>query len=449
MENRGLAELHLHLYGCIRAEDYLEFMQRRQVDWSFYKESYEEAYGRRPPIEEILERHVRGDPSAAGDFKRLFVFGDDDAGDFQRFQAKFNLLINGSSIMELSQKADASHSLLGEVGFFIERMLTEQQRSGLGYAEQRLLLSNDFPRALTVPLLEALLARYARASREGLAARLALSLPRDDPWPGWEIAQSLALGPHGACFSGIDFCFVEEGHPPREKAELFHEVAAFNERHPDRALAILYHVGESFRDKSLESAVRWVQEAAELGAHRLGHAIALGIDPMSYGTHSRTESVVERRDQLAYDLRHAAGLRRHGVAVDEATVSSELEALRRRPDDYVVTIPYDDQRLSEVRARQDYAMDRVAASGAVVEVCPTSNLRIGNISDPDHHPVHRFHDRGVPFVVASDDPGIFDTTLRDEIDWVVREAGLDAEAAIEIERRAWDSRSELLSGRAR
>ena len=82
----------------------------------------------------------------------------------------------------------------------------------------------------------------------------------------------------------------------------------FNHRHPERALAILYHVGESFDDKSLESAVRWVHEAAEFGAHRLGHAISLGVDPRLYGNHIRNESVAERIDQLNYDLNHRDGL---------------------------------------------------------------------------------------------------------------------------------------------
>jgi adenosine deaminase len=61
--------------------------------------------------------------------------------------------------------------------------------------------------------------------------------------------------------------------------------------------------------------------------------------------------------------------------------------------------------------------------------------------------VHRFIDAGVPFVVASDDPGIFDTTVRDELDWVAREAGLPPGEVDALVERAWSSRSEVLSGR--
>jgi adenosine deaminase len=223
----------------------------------------------------------------------------------------------------------------------------------------------------------------------------------------------------------------------------------WNDRHPERALAILYHVGESFTDKSLESAVRWVHEAAEFGAHRLGHAIALGIDPAVYGVHERHESVEERLDQIDYDLEHAAGLRAHGVEIDANALLRERDDLRERPNDTRIVHRYDAARAAQVRARQAYAMACVRRTGVVVEVCPTSNLRIGGIADPLHHPVHRFLDAGVPFVVASDDPGIFDTTIRHELEWVARETGLEAGAVEDLIGRAWRSRSEVLTGRER
>ena len=78
------------------------------------------------------------------------------------------------------------------------------------------------------------------------------------------MVKELALGPNGESLTGIDFCFLEEGFPPKDKAELFRAVQTFNDEHPERALAILYHVGESFADKSLESAVRSGRAAAEV-----------------------------------------------------------------------------------------------------------------------------------------------------------------------------------------
>ena len=92
-------------------------------------------------------------------------------------------------------------------------------------------------------------------------------------------------------------------------------------------------------------------------------------------------------------------------------------------------------------------MDRVRASGAVIEVCPTSNRRIGGIVDEAHHPVHRFLERGLRIVVASDDPGILDTDLSSELDWVARVAGLDREQRDDLAAEGWHARSEALSGR--
>jgi adenosine deaminase len=444
-----LAELHLHLYGTIRAEDYLERLGSREIDWRWYEKHYEQAYGAAPPLRDILEQHRAGDPAAAEAFRQLFVFGDADAGNFARFQAKFNLLINGSELMNVASgvHADPVQRVGDEIDFFVRRMLHDQRRQGIAYAEQRMLFGNTFPIETMRRLSTSILARYADATRGGLTARLALGLPRADPWPCFELAQELALGPHGEHLTGLDFCNVEEGFPPKDKREFFAAVHAFNDRHPERALAILYHVGESFTDKSLESAVRWVHEAAQFGAHRLGHAIALGVDPEVYGAHTRTESVAERLDQIEYDLVHADGLRARGVRVDGNALARERDELRSQKTDDRVTHQYDTARLDDVRARQVYAMARVRATGAVVEVCPTSNLRIGGIADPSHHPVHRFIDAGVPFVVASDDPGIFDTTICAELDWVAREAGLESGAVEALVERAWRSRSEVLTGR--
>ena len=54
----------------------------------------------------------------------------------------------------------------------------------------------------------------------------------------------LALSPYGYLLTGIDFCYLEEGHPPKNQEPFFNEVRDLNRKHPERALAILYHVGE-------------------------------------------------------------------------------------------------------------------------------------------------------------------------------------------------------------
>src|SRR5690349_3258651 len=113
-----LAELHLHMYGTIRAADLLTHLSARpSVLWDWYEAEMEAAYGVRPPTRDVLERHRGGDMSAATEFERLFVFGDDDAGNFDRFQAKFNLLIAGSSMLATDEGPD---EIAREVGGFVE-----------------------------------------------------------------------------------------------------------------------------------------------------------------------------------------------------------------------------------------------------------------------------------------------------------------------------------------
>jgi len=443
-----LAELHLHLYGCLRGHRVLEMLARRERPaWERYEPAFERAYGRSSPARAIVERHRAGDEGAAREFEELFVFGSEDAGSFQRFQAKFDLIAAASVVGLASIAAEYIPHALDEIRDAARAVLEDQASEGVGYAEHRFFFGAATPSELIEGGLSTLLEVFAASERP--LARLAPSLPRKDPWRHWEIVQRLALSERGAALTAIDFCFVEEGHPPKDQRALFGAVREHNERRPDRALAILYHVGESFEDKSLESAVRWVHEAAELGAHRLGHAIALGVDPDAYGAHVRSESVAERRDQIAYDLRHATELSRYGVHVDRHALERELDLLRPRGGGETLQIVYDHRRLHEVRARQRFAMSAVRSAGAVVEVCPTSNLRIGGLRDPQHHPIQRFLAEGVPVVIASDDPGIFGTTLRDELAWVAEHAGLGGDAVEALIARAWESRSERITGRER
>jgi adenosine deaminase len=444
---KPLADLHLHLYGSIHSLDYLGFVKNRVVDWTAYESAFQEAYGESPQIRKILEQCKLGSPGAQEEFQRLFVFGDKDAGNFARFQAKYNLLVKGSSWADFSQEDSAFGARVNEVCSFIRKIIARQRQQNVGYAEQRMTLSRELTPTQAKELLEAMLSTYSEYEGSDIQPRLAVSLPRDNPWPQWEVTRDVALGSFGHLLTGIDFCYLEEGYPPKQQRELFAEVADFNYRHPERALAILYHVGESFNDKSLESAVRWVHEAAEMGAHRLGHAIALGVNPEKYGVHRRSEPVAERIDQLNYDLRHIEGLEQCGVQVDAQGVRRELRQLCELPTDNILSIDYDARRLAELRGRQRYATQCIRDLGSVIEVCPTSNRRIGGISNPEHHPLVQFVANDAPFVVGSDDPGIFDTTLAKEIESAIAIAGLPADSYDEIAERAWFNRSEVLVGR--
>jgi aminodeoxyfutalosine deaminase len=69
-----------------------------------------------------------------------------------------------------------------------------------------------------------------------------------------------------------------------------------------------------------------------------------------------------------------------------------------------------------VRSGEDPALvAHLAANGIPLEVCPTSNVRLGVYPDLAAHPLRRLHDAGVRVTVNSDDPSLFGTTLEDEV----------------------------------
>ena len=125
---------------------YLSFLKNRVVDWQAYEAGYKEAYGEIPPIREILQRCNLGIPGALEDFQRLFVFGDQDAGNFGRFQAKFDLLIHGSNWAGFSRGASGFPALVNEVCNFIHKIVRRQRLQNIGYADQRMMLNPRFTR---------------------------------------------------------------------------------------------------------------------------------------------------------------------------------------------------------------------------------------------------------------------------------------------------------------
>ena len=50
--HRGLADLHLHLYGSIHWQQFLDYIWDRSVGWTSYENAFLEAYGQQPPIRE-------------------------------------------------------------------------------------------------------------------------------------------------------------------------------------------------------------------------------------------------------------------------------------------------------------------------------------------------------------------------------------------------------------
>ena len=428
-------ELHVHIGGCLHAEDVLRLARHHQhdIDWHPFTSSYTEAFGADPDPVALIDAALSGDPDP---WRRHFVVDANDRGDFARFQAKFNLTICVLRHLESLHRYEEA----------LELILDRHRREGLEYVEYRAM----YMRGTADP--DGFLSFHRRnaeaiqaACGPNFEARYIPSIPRDRPLEGYALLRRLlrqtpALIP---TVVGLDFCFFEEGHPPSSVRSFFEHLRRDNEADPTQALAVVYHVGEVFFDKSLESAIRWCHEAAELGSVRLGHCIALGLDPAvavarplpaSIGNagsdhHRRhsghvVEPLRERLDQIAYDLARIDELAACGVAVDADALTAERSHLLAADSEPPVLREYDAARLEQLRRRQQFVLDNLAATGTVIETCPTSNLLIGAVPEPAAHPLHRFLASDVGLAVGADDPGTFASPLAAEVDWVLEHSGL-------------------------
>lgn len=80
-----------------------------------------------------------------------------------------------------------------------------------------------------------------------------------------------------------------------------------------------------------------------------------------------------------------------------------------------------------VRCLEDPALvDELRARQIPLEVCPTSNVRLGVAPSLEAHPLPRLIDAGLYVTLNSDDPPLFNTTLNDEFVASARAFGFDA-----------------------
>ena len=412
-------ELHVHPGGCLTAEDLIDLGKNdyNAIDWTLFTDAYEEVYGVRPDPVALYNEALSNPEIGIKRFKEHFVYTQKDGGDFGRFQAKFNLIISLLKHPPKRQEFLAAYQ---------QHVVNRHVQEGITYVEYRCGTSirNETQQGF-INAHKTHIDVLANASQNGATARYIISLRRWDADQDYTWVQDL-LDLHPELIPtivGIDFAHFEEGYPPKDQRDLFQRVHRDNQRNPERALDITYHVGESYFDKSLESAIRWCHEAAEMGVKRLGHATALGLDPAVAITRRPDAHVIElvseRLDQIDYDLRHANDLLKFNIHINPDILRDEQQQLQKQAPDQTVERSYNSQRLGEICNRQQYVLHRLTQLGTVIETCPTSNLRIGGVPDPAHHPIHTFLKSNINLVIGADDPGIFDSPLATEIDWVL------------------------------
>jgi adenosine deaminase len=86
-------------------------------------------------------------------------------------------------------------------------------------------------------------------------------------------------------------------------------------------------------------------------------------------------------------------------------------------------------------------MDELAATGIVLEICPTSNLLTKALAGEDalRDTLRRFVEHGVGFTIATDGPEMMRTHLRDELELLRRIGALDDDELSEANRRGHEA----------
>lgn len=169
---------------------------------------------------------------------------------------------------------------------------------------------------------------------------------------------------------------------------------------------IVRNVGPAAADQTLE----WALD------HRRRGVIALGL--------SGFESVSDAPYREHFDVAKREGLRRVAHAGEHGgpeVIRSVLDTCGAERIGHGVRAVEDPELLAEL-----------AASGVPLEVCPTSNVRLGVCADLASHPLPRLRDADVRVTVNSDDPPLFGTTLNDEYLRVADTFGWEAEELAEL-----------------
>lgn len=90
-----------------------------------------------------------------------------------------------------------------------------------------------------------------------------------------------------------------------------------------------------------------------------------------------------------------------------------------------------------VRAIEDpNLVNQLAQSNIVLNLCPTSNFRLGLFSSPAQYPLRQFLDAGIPITLGSDDPPFFETTLTLELERAILLLGMTPLEIVQSQHQA-------------
>ena len=205
---------------------------------------------------------------------------------------------------------------------------------------------------------------------------------------------------------------VRAGVEPRELWAALR--AGFAAGGPDTRIAIVVDAIRDYGPSDLGSTVRLV-EAADAPIVGLGLTGTEGTWPVEEFAFIRREA-----DRLGLGVEVHAG-----EMGPPESIAASLDLLGA------------DRIGHGVAAADDPGLlDRLVRERVPLDVCPTSNVRIGLYPSLEAHPVATLWQAGANISISSDDPPLVGVTLADELRNVVRLAGLRREDLAMLQRRA-------------
>jgi adenosine deaminase/aminodeoxyfutalosine deaminase len=179
--------------------------------------------------------------------------------------------------------------------------------------------------------------------------------------------------------------------------------------------------------------VRWIIDAVrQFGVEHVSDVAKLAIERVGDGVVALGIGGDEERGPASWfaDVFRRAkdeGLHLHAHAGETAGPESVWQALSIGAE-----------RIGHgIRSIEDPALvEELRRRRVPLEICLTSNVRTGAVSGLDAHPVRRLFDAGVPIVVDTDDPALFECSVTREYELLLRSFGFSRK---EVERIALNS----------
>jgi aminodeoxyfutalosine deaminase len=185
-------------------------------------------------------------------------------------------------------------------------------------------------------------------------------------------------------------------------------------------------------EAELGIVLRWCFDIpGEAGLPAAEETLRIALDErpdalISFGLGGPEMGVPRPQFKPYFDKARAAGLRSAPHAGETTGPSTIWDAIRELGAERI------GHGISA--AKDPSLMAYLAEHGIALEVCPTSNLRTGQVPSIEEHPLPVLVAAGVPVTINSDDPPMFGTTINNEYAVAARLLGLDESGVADLAR---------------